>query len=319
MTQWSVVTIPLLISSTSLAEEPANLRHDVCSQIPIEQLAPLIGGGAIVSTVVEDTSFSIECEYQHPEGEDGRVPPGRADLDILLESSDAASSRFERDIQETVKTVREGSGPQILLVEMGKDYLAWSDEVQARAVHAGRFVILTVSPPGAVIRTRKSSNAIRALAIHAAGAAPDPNAQVSPPAGLPRRVQWTTFDESYAPLIAHALPIVIPLGLIVLILWFTLLPYRRRQRILATGLPATAIVKEVSLTGTRINNNPVLRVKVLIEPPNGSPYLAEGRKVFAITSAPFVEPGLRLNIKIDPKRPDRFEVASVPSGVQNAR
>ncbi len=309
-----IVIASMLLSSARpcLAHERNTPNdQDVCSLIPASKLAPLIGGGAIVSTPINESSSSQGCKYEHPEAQDGLVPPGLADLDILDESPDEAKTRFEDELRDTIKSVREGPSAQILLVERGRDYAAYSNENQARVAYAGRFVIFVISPPGASLRTRKNSDAIRALAIQAAGATLDPNAQIGPPAGLPKRVQWTTFDEYfdlYFNKVLVGFVLSIQLVIILLVLKFTLFRRWRRRRILAHGIAATALVEEVSLTGTRVNYNPVLRLRVLIHAPMGAPYTATARKVFAVTDAPFVRPGIVLNIKIDPKRADQFEI-----------
>ncbi len=185
----------LALSAAAAHGQNAPQRQDVCSLLPPAKLAPFIGSGQIIST--QKNGMVNECQYEHPEASDGLVPEGKANLEVLDDSPEEAKSRFEDDLKSTIKSIRQGRDARILLVERGKDYAAYSDELQARVVHDGRIAILYISPPGATVRTRKNSDAIRTMAIEAAGATRDPNAQIGPPPGLPRRLQWTTFDEGF--------------------------------------------------------------------------------------------------------------------------
>ncbi len=300
-----LISIFLALSAAAADDQNAPVRQDVCSLLPASKLAPFIGGGEIIST--QKNGMVNECQYEHPEASDGLVPEGKANLEVLDEPPEEAKSRFEDDLQSTIKNIRQGSYARILLVERGKDYAAYSDELQARVVHDGRIAILYISPPGATVRTRKNSDAIRTMAIEAAGATRDPNAQTGPPPGLPKRVQWTTFDEYFDRFSTWVLLAFI-LSIFLLIFRVAVVPVVRRRRILATGIPATAIVEKVSITGTRINNDPVLRLEVLVHPPAGMAYRVKARKRFNIMDAPFVREGITLNIKIDPRRAARFEI-----------
>jgi hypothetical protein len=303
-----LIGIFLALSAAAAHGQNAPQKQDVCSLLLASKLAPFIGGGEIIST--QKNGMVNECKYEHPEAPDGLVPEGKAELEVSDESPEEAKSRFEDDLKSTIKSIRQGRDARILLVERGKDYAAYSNELEARVVHGGRIAILYIYPRGATVRTRKNADAIRTLAIEAAGATRDPNAQIGPPPGLPQRVQWTTFDE-YFNRLSNWLLLLFPLLLFLVIFRIAVTPMLRRRRILDTGIPATATVQNVSLTGTRINGNPVLRLEVLVQPPAGVPYQVKSRKVVSITDAPFVRAGTTLNIKIDPKRADRFEIVQL--------
>lgn len=101
------------------------------------------------------------------------------------------------------------------------------------------------------------------------------------------------------------------LGPVILLVVFGSLWLRsmRRASVLHHGIPGTALIESASLTSVRINDNPVIRLDCLVQPQGAPAYRVRTRKVFSIVDAPFVRPGLTLQVRIDPKRKDRFEIA----------
>ena len=204
----------------------------------------------------------------------------------------------------------------ILRLEQGDAYTAFSDGGVARAIHGSTLVTLAVLDFSR-IRNRSAeylqwSDQIRRLAIQASDASPEPNARIGSPPGLPKnfadRMAWNFLDDALWPA-AKLVPLA--LGPIIILVVFGSLWLRsmRRSFILSHGIPGTALVESASLTGTRVNGNPVIRLDCQVQPQGKSSYRARTRKVFSIVDAPFVRPGITLPIKIDPKRANRFEVA----------
>jgi hypothetical protein len=81
------------------------------------------------------------------------------------------------------------------------------------------------------------------------------------------------------------------------------------HQVLANGLPAQAQVVDLTNTGNIINNLPVYRIALKVQPPGGEAFTAavqrtlDGANVLAFT------PGRTLNVKYNPR--DHSEVAIV--------
>ena len=70
--------------------------------------------------------------------------------------------------------------------------------------------------------------------------------------------------------------------------------------VLANGLPAQATVLEVSDTGTTINDDPVVRLLLEVEPPNQPSFQAETERLISRLEIAQVQPGAIVRVKYDP-------------------
>lgn len=95
--------------------------------------------------------------------------------------------------------------------------------------------------------------------------------------------------------------IVVGLGPVVL-------NYVRAQRIIASGIAATAEVIDLADSGNRINHQPVANIRMTVTPPGGAPYQATSQATVSGINSPWYQPGKRLFVKFDAARPDRVVI-----------
>ncbi len=81
---------------------------------------------------------------------------------------------------------------------------------------------------------------------------------------------------------------------------------RRRAYIEQNWLPATAKVIKISETGTYINRQPKVELRLLVDPPEGDRFETSLIQVLPLTALPGFQPGTEVNVKVDPE--DRRKV-----------
>lgn len=87
---------------------------------------------------------------------------------------------------------------------------------------------------------------------------------------------------------------------------------RTRQRVMQTGVDATATIIKTWDTGTRINNNPQVGMLLNVIPkPGVAPFEAELVHTVSIVQLPLFQPGAQLNVKYDPAKPSHVAIVSV--------
>ena len=72
------------------------------------------------------------------------------------------------------------------------------------------------------------------------------------------------------------------------------------RAVLANGLPAQATILKVSDTGTTINNDPVVRLLLEVQPPDQPTFQAETERLISRLQIPQVQPGAVVQVKYDP-------------------
>lgn len=92
------------------------------------------------------------------------------------------------------------------------------------------------------------------------------------------------------------------------------LRWRVKQRVLQTGVAATATIVRVWDTGTRINDNPRVGMLLQVQPTTGAPFQAEIKETVSIVQMPMFQPGAQLDVKYDPAQPTNVAIVSVISG-----
>jgi len=98
------------------------------------------------------------------------------------------------------------------------------------------------------------------------------------------------------------------------------------KRLVASGIPGTAIVLAVRDTGTTINNvNAVLDVRLQVTLPGHAPYETQSEVTLGRMSWGALQPGMTVAVKVDPKDPRRVAIdwnaggqSSMPGGMAGA-
>jgi multisubunit Na+/H+ antiporter MnhC subunit len=98
--------------------------------------------------------------------------------------------------------------------------------------------------------------------------------------------------------------LVIPLAISFGIAIWMVAKRKRMEELIATGKQGTAVVLELSDTGTRINDNPRVRLLLEIHIPNYQPYQAQKTVTLPLIYLPQVQTGSTINILADPAQPN---------------
>jgi hypothetical protein len=101
-----------------------------------------------------------------------------------------------------------------------------------------------------------------------------------------------------------AIFLALPLATSAGILLWGMAKRRRMEELAATGKQGTAVVLKLSDTGTRINDNPRVKLQLEIHIPNYQPYQAQKTVTLPLIYLPQVQTGSTINILADPEQPN---------------
>jgi hypothetical protein len=87
-----------------------------------------------------------------------------------------------------------------------------------------------------------------------------------------------------------------------------------KQKVLQTGVQATATIISIRDTGTRINDNPVIAMQLQVQPTGAPSFQAEVKETISILQIPQFQPGAQLEVKYDPMQPTSVAIVSLISG-----
>ncbi len=83
----------------------------------------------------------------------------------------------------------------------------------------------------------------------------------------------------------------------------------RRKALLSQGVDGSAKLMVVEQTGTRVNDQPMLQLRMMVEVPGGSPYSVLHREVVPQIRLAQLQPGIHLPVKVDPRDPRNMAIA----------
>jgi hypothetical protein len=83
---------------------------------------------------------------------------------------------------------------------------------------------------------------------------------------------------------------------------------RNGQRLLATGIPAQAVVESMADTGVTINNQPLVSFLLTVRTQDGQTYQVTHRQSLPRITMGAVLPGVTLPVKVDRQRRDRVRI-----------
>jgi hypothetical protein len=84
-----------------------------------------------------------------------------------------------------------------------------------------------------------------------------------------------------------------------------------------TGISATAVILEVSDTGTTINGNPQVKLKLEVQPAHRFPYQAETKVLISRLQTSYFQPGSIIPVKIDPNNPKNIALDTTSGNTGN--
>lgn len=87
-----------------------------------------------------------------------------------------------------------------------------------------------------------------------------------------------------------------------------LIAARNGQRLLATGVPAQAVIVSMADTGVTINNQPLVSFLLMVRTQDGQSYEVTHRQSLPRLTMGAVVPGVTLPIKVDRERRDRVRI-----------
>jgi hypothetical protein len=90
--------------------------------------------------------------------------------------------------------------------------------------------------------------------------------------------------------------------------WSVFRPMMMQNRLLKTGIPAKAVIKELHDTGVTVNNAPQIKLLLEVFPQTGLPYLVETKILISRLQTSAFQPGTELTVKIDPNDKDKVAV-----------
>ena len=244
------------------------------SNVPsAEEVASLIGGGNVLARI---TSYAgptdLQCTYEYAPNQDGSHSKNNALLSVVSYSdANAARAIFDGYIRSSISALlgsKSLGSSRILRLEQGATYTAFSDGNVARAIHGTTLVTFALMDLSRT-RSRSSdylhwSDKIRQLAVRAAGAAPEPAAQIGPPPGLPKAIadnmSWNFMDDAVWPVVG-LLPWVLPPTIIIVVfvsIWLRARPRRREihSAPVAGVQKSPSQPKKIDLRSQRVNTKP---------------------------------------------------------------
>ncbi len=98
--------------------------------------------------------------------------------------------------------------------------------------------------------------------------------------------------------------LVLPLaGSFTILIWM-MVKRKRINELVANGRQGTAVILELSDTGTTINDNPRIKLLLEIHLPNHQPYQAQKTVTLPLIYLPQVQTGSTIQILADPEQPN---------------
>lgn len=75
---------------------------------------------------------------------------------------------------------------------------------------------------------------------------------------------------------------------------------RKNRKLLKKGTPAKAKVLGIDQTHTTINNAPVVKFHLEVQPDGGQPFQAEAKRAVPLVQLAQIQPGATLDVRYDP-------------------
>jgi hypothetical protein len=124
-----------------------------------------------------------------------------------------------------------------------------------------------------------------------------------------------------AAIIAEPVEGSIVAGIVIIVFGLVFIKFIRplfvASKLQKTGISATAVILEVSDTGTTINDNPQVKLKLEVQPAHRAPYQAETKILISRLQTSFFQPGSIIPVKIDPDNPKNIALDTTGANAGN--
>lgn len=84
---------------------------------------------------------------------------------------------------------------------------------------------------------------------------------------------------------------------------------KEAARVLSVGQPAVGQVVAAQQTGTYVNNNPQISLRINVTPHGGAPYQVQMTKIVGMLEIPQYQIGAHLDVRVDPANPSNVAIA----------
>lgn len=95
------------------------------------------------------------------------------------------------------------------------------------------------------------------------------------------------------------------------VFWMFFRPMMQSNKLLKTGVPATATITRIWDTGVTINNDPEIGVELQVTPQTGMPFVAQAKKVVSRLEVSYFQPGMTCTVKYDPNDTSKVAIESL--------
>jgi len=122
-----------------------------------------------------------------------------------------------------------------------------------------------------------------------------------------------TMTEMFGSSLPIPASAIITIVMVVLIMGFTfsqvLKGPAQRKRLMQTGVEGMGQITMVEQTGTQVNNQPMLRLRMLITLPGQSPYSVIHNEIVPVIRLAHVQPGATMRVRVDPRDKKKMAIA----------
>lgn len=118
----------------------------------------------------------------------------------------------------------------------------------------------------------------------------------------------TTLIITAITIIGSCLLTVAVTGGVLFVVWRLMKGLGPNREILKSGVRGQATIRQVWQTGTFVNYNPQIGMQLEVQPPNGTPYVAQVNAVVPMVNIPQFQPGVVVPVKIHPADPSKVEL-----------
>lgn len=112
--------------------------------------------------------------------------------------------------------------------------------------------------------------------------------------------------------------VAFPIGILIFVIVVTRLIMGRVGKklgqdtaVLQNGEAARATILDLDDTGATVNENPVIKLHLLVEVSNRPAYTVSKTMLISRLQIPPFQPGQALNVRIDPKNPNNVAIAAI--------